>query len=594
MSRNKRTKNNPDALQLNIIKKVLLYCDNIRRFEFKQLFYFLINRIIKPYLPFFVLKHKENLHNYSVVKSNINSLFGFVKIWRITEDSLIHEDKYFRLFMKKVLENKSYYQLNLDDFEGTDLEIMNNLYRFHLIAEISNELKMTPPEKIAIIVEWIDNISVSRNSKWNGFNTSMRLINWMKILHSLPDQFQPESNNWEKIVNSIILHLKIISHNIENHVPGNHVLIQYFSQWLVYNIFSEWKNSEVYSTRNKNKLLKEIGKEFYKDGLHFEFSFHYHVQVTLFSLIWLYGLSVLGQQISTEVKNKIAKASNLIKGFLFPDGTIPMIGDNCYTFLNSSLKEDINLCIRLTNLILSERNDNKKSDNKLVITKSYLISQVGDSKIIFDIGNIGYKSNPGHGHSDLLSILYFNKELLFIDPGTNTYNNIEESLLQKKALSHNTLSVDGEDQAFLWGFFRWSFLPSHLRQSVNYKNNLMMRAEFTGFKKRGEFTHKREVSFNKAGIILKDSVLGTGVHNIFINFILAPNITFIVNEDVIILSGRENSWHMKIYSRSKFNVSEHSINIFPAYDVSRLSSKLSVNFKLVSFPFYSEIEVSRV
>jgi len=576
MSRNKRTTSNPDALQLNIIKKVLLYFDNIRRFEFKQLFYLLINRIIKPYLPFFVLKHKENLHNYSVVKSNINSLFGFVKIWRITEESLIHEDKYFRLFMKKVLENKSYYQLNPDDFEGTDLEIMNNLYRFHLIAEISNELKMTPPEKIALIVEWIDNTSVSRDSKWNGFNTSMRLINWMKILHSLPDQFQPEPNNWEKIVNSIVLHLKIVSHNIENHVPGNHVLIQYFSLWIVYNIFSEWEKSKVYSTRNKNKLLKEIDKEFYKDGSHFEFSFHYHVQITLFNLIWLYGLSVIGQQISTEAKNEIEKASNLISDFLFPDGTIPMIGDNCYTFL-----------------LFSKQNDVKKSDNKLVITKSYAISQSGDSQIIFDIGNIGYRSNPGHGHSDLLSIIYFNREPLFIDPGTKTYNNSKESLLQKKTISHNTLSIDGEDQAFLWGFFRWSFLPSHLRHSANYKNDTIIRGEFTGFKKRVKFIHKREVSFNEAGIILKDSALGTGVHNIFINFILAPNITFIVNEDLIILSGRENSWHMKIHSKSKFNISEHSINIFPAYNISRFSLKLCVNFELVSFPFSSEIEVFR-
>jgi hypothetical protein len=593
MSRNKRTKNNPDALQLSLIKKVLLYSDNIRRFEFKQLFYFLINRIIKPHLPFFILKHKENLHNYSVVKSNINLLFGFVKMWRITEDSLIHEDRYFQLFMKKVLEKKSYYQLNLDDFEETDLEIINNLYRFHLIAEISNELKITPPEKIAIIVEWIDNTSVSRDNKWNGFNTSMRLINWIKILHSLPDQFQPEQNDWEKIVNSIILHLKIICHNIENHVPGNHVLIQYFSLWLVYNIFSEWKNSEVYSSRNRNKLLKEIDKEFYKDGSHFEFSFHYHVQITLFNLIWLYGLSVLGQQISIEVKNKIVKASNLIEDFLFPDGTIPMIGDNCYTFINSSLKEDINLCNRLSNLILSERNDTKKFDDKLVITKSYVISKAGNSKIIFDIGNIGYKSNPGHGHSDLLSILYFDKEPLFIDPGTKTYDNREESILQKKVISHNTLSVDRDDQAFLWGFFRWSFLPSHLRQTVQNNKEMILAGEFHGFRNRGGFKHKREVSFTDSGIILKDSVLGKGIHDILINFILAPNITFTVEEDLIILSGRENSWHMKIHSIRKFNVSEHSINIFPAYNVSRFSRKLCVNFELVSFPFDSEIEVFR-
>ena len=108
-----------------------------------------------------------------------------------------------------------------------------------------------------------------------------------------------------------------------------------------------------------------------------------------------------------------------------------------------------------------------------------------------------------------------------------------------------------------------------------------------------QFRQFREISFNEAGINLKDSVLGTGVHNIFINFILAPNITFIVEEDVIILSGRENSWHMKIHSKSKFNISDHSINIFPAYSISRLSRKFCVNFELVSLPFDSEIKVFR-
>lgn len=580
------------SLNKNILKKLDLYFDNLLRFELKQIFYIVVNRVIKPLFPFVGFRKNPEVIGYLSVKSNINELFDIKDKWNIYESSLIIRDKYYIKLKSLLLEKKPYYLLEEEDFGYSDSEILNNLCRFHLMTEITNQLELTDSEKITLIIEWIDHISASRNLIWNGFNTSMRLINWIKMLHSLNKEFQPTPERWQKLINSILIHLKIVRHNIENHVPGNHVLIQYFSVWLGYSLLAKINSSQQLLKWSNKKLNEEIGKEFYEDGLHFEYSFHYHIQATLFCLIWLRGKSTVGFRIKENVKRRLEKSVKLIDEFLFPDGTIPMLGDNCYTFLNSSLLEDINMCKEISNQLFKSRTN--KISHEVKVTKSYIISQLNDSKLIFDIGNIGYRSNPGHGHSDLLSILYYDIEPLFIDPGTRTYGKSFDSLLQKKAISHNTLSIDNTDQALLWGFFRWSYLPKKLNYSFQLDNKIYLCGEYQRYGRNVWFKHQREIYFTEGKIKLIDTVTGSGTHEIAINFVLAPNIKLVNDKEVIILKGQKNTWRLSVKSDNIFKLVEIPFEIFPAYNVSVPSNKLNMRFSKVTLPFKSEIEIVRM
>lgn len=580
---------------MNFREKLGVYYDNFKRFGLFQIYYIFLNRIIKSNIPLVVKNYKGPLIYYRDAKLRTDLFLGFVKKWKIWEKSLINEDEYYCGVKKNILSGKTFFKLRLRDFKSTDPEISNNLYRFHLMAEITEELGIKSEDKVTLIVDWIDHVSPDRNLCWSGFNTSIRLINWIKIISSFEEEFQPNNKDWEKIVNSIITQAKIIKSNIEHQVPGNHVLIQYFTLWIICNIFFEWPKSGLLIEWSEKMLYEEINKEFQDDGLHIEFSFHYQIQVTLFCLIWFYSMSVINREIDPVIKDKVKNAFELITNFLFPDETIPMLGDNCYTFLNSSLNEDIRMCGLLYETLFTRNVPNNNANNLFIDTGAYKIYRKRDTQIIFDTGNIGYKYSPGHGHSDLLNVLFYDMEPVFIDPGTRTYENEEKSLLQKKTISHNTLSIDSDDQALMWGFFRWAYLPDKLKHdSCSFVDGVKLTGEYSGFKKLGKFRHRREVIFKGPDLILKDSIEGRGTHDIFAVFILAPNIISVEGSEVILINGKKNSWYLQTNSQNKYEILISPVNIFPAYGISRSSKKITIKFKSVILPFYSEIKISRV
>ena len=78
------------------------------------------------------------------------------------------------------------------------------------------------------------------------------------------------------------------------------------------------------------------------------------------------------------------------------------------------------------------------------------------SHLIFDYGGLGMLSG-GHGHADALSLVLFSrgKELL-TDPGTFVYNCAPEwRNFFRSTKAHNTVVVDGKDQAKSAGTFKW-------------------------------------------------------------------------------------------------------------------------------------------
>ena len=75
---------------------------------------------------------------------------------------------------------------------------------------------------------------------------------------------------------------------------------------------------------------------------------------------------------------------------------------------------------------------------------------------MFDIGGLGMLTG-GHSHADALSVVLFSqgRELL-VDPGTYVYNSAPEwRRYFRSTPAHNTVAIDGRDQADTAGTFRW-------------------------------------------------------------------------------------------------------------------------------------------
>src|SRR5262249_12423173 len=77
--------------------------------------------------------------------------------------------------------------------------------------------------------------------------------------------------------------------------------------------------------------------------------------------------------------------------------------------------------------------------------------------VVFDCGDLGFKSIAAHGHADALSFtLRAFGSALFVDPGTYyyfTYPDCRSYLRSTKA--HTTVAVEGLDQSVMLGPFLW-------------------------------------------------------------------------------------------------------------------------------------------
>ena len=427
----------------------------------------------------------------------------------------------------------------------------------------------TPDDiKIELMKKWITE-SNNVHLAWTGFNCAIRLINWLKILQDISTENMQE-DSWEIIQRSMYLQHRFNLSNIEHHIPGNHVLIQYYSAWLITEIFSDWKTNTG-SEHSLQKLLEEFDTEFLDSGLHFELSTHYHLQISLVGIYLIGHLKNLNREVPERLMSTMSKASAVIDNFLIGN-YYPLIGDGCYIFFHESYNEDFLNFRHLRDNYLSTESGDAISN----YDGQYIIIKKNDFHLIFDTGEIGLKQNPGHGHADLLSLVAGYKDTpIFIDPGTFQYNNKVESLELKRTSYHNTVTLNGEDQAKLWGFFRWAYLPSNIHSNVIAADDGVVRIEggYFGYRHAGGVHHERTIEINEEKLIIKDNLKGGSLRSVQINFILHPDLKIERKADHFILSTGKNNFELRSNS-TELRAVEDNILIYESYNEPTRSKRI--------------------
>jgi hypothetical protein len=140
-----------------------------------------------------------------------------------------------------------------------------------------------------------------------------------------------------------------------------------------------------------------------------------------------------------------------------------------------------------------------------------------DVRITFDHGPLGLHPLYNHGHADALSLtVYKSGSPFLIDPGTYSYNADPQFRAYFKGTSaHNTVSVDGQDQARqvtgnIWG--RAYKILDFERKDVS--DGIVLSATHDGYAPLpGTVYHTRKVRVHKNGAcVLQDSFRGSGNH----------------------------------------------------------------------------------
>jgi hypothetical protein len=149
-------------------------------------------------------------------------------------------------------------------------------------------------------------------------------------------------------------------------------------------------------------------------------------------------------------------------------------------------------------------------------------------QLVIDAGPQG-TARSGHGHADALSLRYsFNRRPWLVDPGTYCYISADRERNHWNGTgAHNTLRVDGLDQAAPLGPFAWTSLP-HVKAErwISGETFDLFVGSHDGYSRLPHpVIHQRLVFRLRGGLsLIRDLALGTHIHTLETFWHFAPDL----------------------------------------------------------------------
>jgi hypothetical protein len=298
-------------------------------------------------------------------------------------------------------------------------------------------------------------------------------------------------------------------------------------------------------------LLSEAEKQVRPDGFYFEQSTYYHVYA-LDMLLHARILAGLNQIAVPEKFDRTIGGMLSALALLSRAGVPPMFGDDDGGRLFDARRNGAEQMLDslATGAVLYQRGDLKAlarcpreetiwllgekglaefgslpvtapTSDSTALTDSglYLMTDGRSSQqLVMDAGPLGAGSG-GHGHADALSVwLVRDGQNLLRDSGTFEYvGESGERPRLRSTIAHNTLRVDGQDQARSTGPFSWDRFPLvRVRRGISGKEFDLLEASHDGFSRfSSPVTHRRLVFHRKDAFwFVRDIAEGTGLHQL--------------------------------------------------------------------------------
>src|SRR5579862_2625673 len=284
-------------------------------------------------------------------------------------------------------------------------------------------------------------------------------------------------------------------------------------------------------------MREQMERQVQADGSHFEQSTYYHVYA-----LDMFLLHAILAKPDRPYMDKLERMAVYLDNVLGPGRALAFIGDDDggRLFHPYGKRDGFGRATMATASVVLDRHDWQwdvgdlheqaawwlgagvigrspgagKRESRLFSDAGVAVMVSGDAQAIVDAGPFG-PGGAGHSHADTLGIVVRSgDDEILIDPGTFTYvGDPKWRDWFRGTEAHNTVRIDGLDQARAAGPFRWANRPevSILAWKTNAERDLL-EAEC----RYGGFLHRRRVEFQKpAVIVIVDEIEGpAGDHDV--------------------------------------------------------------------------------
>ena len=396
----------------------------------------------------------------------------------------------------------------------------------------------------------------------SGIDIGLRCLSWLFADRLLRGSADWDEATQERMHRNIYAQARHISEylSFDGHGSRSHNLLGEAASlaWIALQ-YPEWRESEGWLKRALVVLWPALDAQVFPDGIHFEASCGYQLQVV--ELLALVFTEMRRQKKPLPSKSYLIleKMTAALRALQQPDGELPNINDNDDGVV---IPLPLSTAERLEGLmtvmaVLYDRPDFKSSAAKTF--PLYALMLLGDAgreefrmiaeypkhfAFLNEFRNGGLhvlrrnadwlllKNNPdpfpqsGHNHADLLSVLLFiDGTPILADAGTYRFNDdrgLRNAL--RGTAAHNTIVVDKEGQAEPLRNFDWSRTVKPGFTQVHDEDAFaVIDAQHDSFHDR-HVTHRRVVIWFKAddNILIIDQMQGVGAHTFTQNWHFPP------------------------------------------------------------------------
>jgi hypothetical protein len=350
-------------------------------------------------------------------------------------------------------------------------------------------------EICAQLESWIAGNPFHRGTNWaSALEVAFRALAWIWIDHyvgrEMPATFRAR---W---LHMLYLHGCHLANNLSFYYsPNNHLVGEAVALHALGLYFPGLPRAGHWEQLGARVTREQMDRQIREDGSSFEQSTYYQAY-----LLDMFSLHAALASPGPGFHAKLKQMATFLHAIAGPSGCLPLLGD------------DDGGRVPLGPIKRPRGAGNWQS--KLFPDAGLAVMTCGETHAIVDAGPLG-ALRAGHSHSDTLSIVVRSggSEIL-IDPGTYTYTGEPEWRDWFRGTeAHNTIRIDGRDQAVPRGPFGWTDKPevTILDWRTNNESDILeAECRYAGF------THRRRVEFRKPDVFLiTDDVSGPpGTHDI--------------------------------------------------------------------------------
>lgn len=455
------------------------------------------------------------------------------------------------------------------DWNSPRLRTCEQIYalnRFYHLPNVGRAYLLTNDPRYVreiqdLVAGWLSANRFPGGRPWNVLTTALRLNNWLEAYGCVKNSHDLADAGHLNVAKAVLSHADFLAHHVEYDIGNNHMIFEGRTLLAAGIGFPEFKDASRWRVLGMAVLNNELRSQIWPDGSHVEQSTAYHLQVMWEYLCACWALESCGEKALPTWRETLSKMADFLMDIVRPDGTVPMIGDSALHDPQTPYPADV---LAVASVLLDRPELRQRADKVTeeaiwllrprvldALTDSdspakplrsvsypdggYCIFRRADPQLntyaVFDCGPFGFEKCPGHGHADALSFEFsaFGRNLI-VDPGVYTYEAGVWRDFFRGTSAHNTIAVDEQDQAYLWGAFRvYRPRPAALKKWHEGSRITFADAAFRGTD--SNVTHRRRIALiDGLFLVVYDYLSGKGEHDFVLYYHFSVSDTRLVRQ----------------------------------------------------------------